>query len=108
MSVRWRCSSVKRWEGLADLAAGEDDAPGLLGRADAADGEAGVIGAEGSGADEDGIDLGAEPVGIGAGALAGQPLAFGGETGNAAIERERALGDDEREAGDDPFVERRD
>jgi hypothetical protein len=85
--------------------AGEDYAPGLAGMADAADGEAGVIGAEGSGADDDGIDLGAKAVGIEAGEFAGEPPAFGRGAGDAAIKRECALGDDEGEAGDDPFIE---
>ncbi len=72
---------------------------------DAADGEVGIIGPEGAGADEDGIDLGAEAVGIEAGGRAGEPGALRGEAEDAGIEGEGALGDDEGEAGEDPLVE---
>ena len=63
----------------------EDDAPWLTGTGDAADGKAGVIGAQGAGADKDGVDLGAKLAGIGAGALVGEPLALRGEAGDAAV-----------------------
>jgi hypothetical protein len=85
--------------------AGEEDAPGLARMTDAADGEVGVIGPEGAGADEDGIDLGAEAVGIEAGGCAGEPGAFRGEAEDAGIEGEGAFGNDEGEAGEDPLVE---
>ncbi len=83
----------------------ENYAPWLTEAADAADGQARVIGAEGSGADQDGIDLGAQAVGIEAGRLAREPRALGGKADDAGIQGDRAFGDDEGEAGDDPFVE---
>jgi transposase InsO family protein len=54
----------------------DDDAPGLTGASDAADGELRIIRAQGARADEDGIDAGAELHGVGARGGAGDPRAF--------------------------------
>ena len=83
----------------------DDDPPWLARPGGVAHGQAGVVGAEGLCADEDGIDLPAQPHGIGARRRVGQPLAFAGRARESAIEGHAGLGDDQGQSGDDPFVE---